>query len=194
MANELEKSLSRDLKNAIKHENEINNLLSENDKADINEISSNLDIFLKKNKKKNNTINFINYLNPMKIKFKQISSFAATLVIGIFIGQQIIVYNNVSLNTDLKNNSIQNDNDSFYTKSIYLPSISEISSLSNKLEPGKKIAIDFGDKVLFLFEMSELPIIENGNCYPLKLKIIGTVKSNIVDLKACKNSIDSNKK
>ena len=96
----------------------------------------------------------------------------ASLAIGFVIGQQFLVEDFIS--TD----------DEFLTKSVDFIEQTELVSIIEKLEPGKRLGMDIGN-LLFIFSMAEKPIEGKEDCYNVDLQIEGLTKDDFVKMTAC---------
>ena len=176
-----EEELTNKIKTAVKFEEQLNSPLSEVDKAEINEITSGLKDFLKKNEKFKVKESFLSKFIIPSFNLQVLGSAAASLVIGIFVGQQFL------------SESIKINETEFLTKSISFIEQEKLISLQDKLEPGKKLAFDINSNLLIILKMSELPINEENNCHKVELQINGLTKSNSLPLTACPKYSDGKK-
>ena len=174
-----EKDLLKRIQTAVKFEKQLNTSLTEEDKIHINEITSELSEFVKKNRKSEVKRNFFSKLKLPTLNFRIISSAMASLAIGFVIGQQFLI------------EEIVPSNDQFLPKSIDLIEKEKLISLAEKLEPGKRLAIDLNENILFTFSMSEKPIEGREKCHLVDLKISGLIKSDSVQMIACASSDDN---
>lgn len=168
-----EKDLSQKIKTAVRFEEQLKTPLTEEDKIHINEITSDLVNFLKKNEQSEIKENFFSKFKLPSFNFQILGSAMASLAIGFFVGQQFLVENI----TPLENQ--------FLTKSVDFIEQEKLISLVEQLEPGKKVAFDINDNILVIFSMSEDPIEERNDCHAVELQINGIAKNDSVELIAC---------
>ncbi len=176
-----EEELTNKIKTAVKFEEQINTPLSEVDKVEINEITIGLKDFLKKNEKFKVKESFLSKFSISFFNFQILGSAAASLVIGIFVGQQFL------------SETISTNESEFLTKSISFIEQDKLISLQDKLEPGKKLAFDINSNLLVILKMSELPISEENNCHEVEFQINGLTKNNSFPLIACPEYSDGKK-
>ncbi len=174
-----EKDLLKRIQMAVKFEEQLNTPLTEEDKVHINEITSNLSEFVKKNRISNQKKGFFAGLELPNLNFRVISSAMASLAIGFVIGQQFLI------------EEIVPSNDQFLTKSVDLIEQEKLISLTEKLEPGKKLAIDLNNNILFIFSMAKEPIEDRENCHIVDLEINGITKNDSIQMIACASSEDN---
>ena len=96
----------------------------------------------------------------------------ASLAIGFVIGQQFLVEDFISTV------------DEFLTKSVDFIEQTELVSIIEKLEPGKRLGMDIGN-LLFIFSMAEKPIEGKEDCYNVDLQIEGLTKDDFEKMTAC---------
>ena len=168
-----EKDLLKRIQTAVKFEKQLNTSLTEEDKIHINEITSELSEFVKKNRKSEVKRNFFSKLKLPSFNFQILGSAMASLAIGFFVGQQFLV----EKITPLENQ--------FLTKSVDFIEQEKLISLAEQLEPGKKVAFDINDNILVIFSMSEDPIEERNDCHAVEFQINGIAKNDSVELIAC---------
>ena len=173
-----EEELTNKIKTAVKFEEQINSPLSEVDKAEINEITSGLKDFLKKNEKFKVKESFLSKFSIPSFNLQVLGSAAASLVIGIFVGQQFVP------------DFIKTNETEFLTKSVSFIEQEKLISLQDRLEPGKKLAFDINDSILFIIKMSDEPLKGKDSCHKVELKARGLTKSNSIDLIACSEKTD----
>ena len=168
-----EKDLSQKIKTAVRFEEQLKTPLTEEDKIHINEITSDLANFLKKNEQSEIKENFFSKFKLPSFNFQILGSAVASLAIGFFVGQQFIF------------DQIIPQENKFLTKSVDFIEQEKLISLAEQLEPGKKLAIDLNENILLIFSMAKDPIANQQDCHIVNLEVQGIIKNDAIEMIAC---------
>ena len=181
--------LDKDLKRAFLNKERLMAPLSEKEKEMADSIDIDVESIMKSRK---NVITFPSMqkiFSTENISLKSLSSMAASLIIGIFVGSQFLGSNVNFLNSTQDNevaltqqNQIRNKN---FT-ALSTDSSDNLSELIQKMNPGESLFIDVDKNFKITFSIKDEIIINTDNCYILSILLEGKKLSTINNLKACK--------
>jgi len=181
--------LDKDLKKAFLNKERLMAPLSEKEKEMADAIDIDVENIIKSRK---NVIAFPSIqkiFSTENVSFKSLSSMAASLIIGIFVGSQFLG-NNVNFLNSIQNNEAtsiqQNEIRTKNFTALSTDSSDNLSDLIQEMNPGESLFIDVGENFKITFSIEDTKIINTDNCYILSILLEGKTLSTINNLKACK--------
>ncbi len=181
--------LDKDLKKAFLNKERLMVPLSEKEKEMADAIELDVESIIKSRK---NVIAFPSIqkiFSTENVSFKSLTSMAASLIIGIFVGSQFLG-NNVNFLNSIQNNEVtsvqQNEIRTKNFTALSTDSSGNLSDLIQEMNPGESLFIDVDENFKITFSIEDTKIINTDNCYILSILLEGSSSSTINNLKACK--------
>ena len=181
--------LDKDLKKAFLNKERLMAPLSEKEKEMADSIDIDVESIIKSRK---NVIAFPSIqkiFSTENVSFKNLSSMAASLIIGIFVGSQFLG-NNVNFLNSIQNNEAtpiqQNEIRTKNFTALSTDSSGNLSDLIQEMNPGESLFIDIDENFKITFSIKEEEIINMDKCHILSILLVGKNSSTINNLKACK--------
>tara|TARA_Y100001935_G_scaffold227466_1_gene205790 strand:- start:44 stop:652 length:609 start_codon:yes stop_codon:yes gene_type:complete len=181
--------LDKDLKKAFLNKERLMAPLSEKEKEMADSINIDVESIIKSRK---NVIAFPSIqkiFSTENVSFKNLSSMAASLIIGIFVGSQFLG-NNVNFLNSIQNNEAtpiqQNEIRTKNFTALSTDSSGNLSDLIQEMNPGESLFIDIDENFKITFSIKEEEIINMDKCHILSILLVGKNSSTINNLKACK--------
>ena len=181
--------LDKDLKKAFLNKERLMAPLSEKEKEMADSINIDVESIIKSRK---NVIAFPSIqkiFSTENVSFKNLSSMAASLIIGIFVGSQFLG-NNVNFLNSIQNNEAtpiqQNEIRTKNFTALSTDSSGNLSDLIQEMNPGESLFIDLDENFKITFSIEDTIIINTDNCYILSILLESSSSSTKNNLKACK--------
>ena len=181
--------LDKDLKKAFLNKERLMAPLSEKEKEMTDSIDIDVESIIKSRK---NVIAFPSIqkiFSTENVSFKNLSSMAASLIIGIFVGSQFLG-NNVNFLNSIQNNEAtpiqQNEIRTKNFTALSTDSSDNLSELIQEMNPGESLFIDLDENFKITFSIEDTKIINTDNCYILSILLESSSSSTKNNLKACK--------
>ena len=181
--------LDKDLKKAFLNKERLMAPLSEKEKEMADSIDIDVESIIKSRK---NVIAFPSIqkiFSTENVSFKNLSSMAASLIIGIFVGSQFLG-NNVNFLNSIQNNEAtpiqQNEIRTKNFTALSTDSSGNLSDLIQEMNPGESLFIDLDENFKITFSIEDTIIINTDNCYILSILLESSSSSTKNNLKACK--------
>ena len=181
--------LDKDLEKAFSNKVRLMTPLSEKEKEMADAIELDVESIIKSRK---NIVAFPSIkkiFSAENISFKSLSSMAASLIIGIFVGSQFLG-NNVNFLNSIQNNEAtsiqQNEIRTKNFTALSTDSSDNLSELVQEMSPGESLFIDVDENFKITFSIEDTKIINTDNCYILSILLESSSSSTKNNLKACK--------
>ena len=181
--------LDKDLEKAFSNKERLMAPLSEKEKEMADAIELDVESIIKPRK---NVVIFPSVqkiFSAENVSFKSLSSMAASLIIGIFVGSQFLGSNVNFLNSTQDNEVALTQQNQIRTKNFTALSTDgsdNLSELIQEMNPGESLFIDVDENFKITFSIEDTKIINTDNCYILSILLESSSSSTKNNLKACK--------
>jgi hypothetical protein len=181
-------NLDKDLQTAFLNKERLTRPLSDKEMEMAESINIDVEGIIKSRKNVIGFSSFKNLIRSQNISIQSLSSMAATLVIGIFIGGQFLGTDDNFINPTQETKTIIGQSD-IRTKNftaLSADSSNDISSKIQEMSPGESLTIRLDENLKMTFLIKEEKIKETDNCHILTISLGGSTSSLIDNIKACK--------
>jgi len=181
-------NLDKDLQTAFLNKESLTRSLSDKEIEMAESINIDVEGIIKSRKNVINFSSFKNLIRSQNISFQNLSSMAATLVIGIFIGSQFLGSDNNFINP-IQDTETTNEQSDIRIKNFTALSADSSNDISNKIQemsPGESLTIRLDENLKMTFLIKADQIKEKENCHILSISINGSTSQLIDNIKACK--------
>ena len=181
-------NLDKDLQTAFLNKERLTRPLSDKEMEMTESINIDVEGIIKSRKNVVGFSSFKNLIRPQNISIQSLSSMAATLVIGIFIGSQFLGTDDNFINPtqETKTTNRQSDIRTKNFTALSTDSSNDISSKIQEMSPGENLTIRLDENLKMTFLIKEEKIKEKENCHILLISIDGSTSKLIDNIKACK--------
>ena len=181
-------NLDKDLQTAFLNKERLTRPLSDKEMEMTESINIDVEGIIKSRKNVVGFSSFKNLIRPQNISIQSLSSMAATLVIGIFIGSQFLGTDDNFINPtqETKTTNRQSDIRTKNFTALSTDSSNDISSKIQEMSPGENLTIRLDENLKMTFLIKADQIKEKENCHILMISIDGSTSKLIDNIKACK--------
>ena len=181
-------NLDKDLQTAFLNKERLTRPLSDKEMEMTESINIDVEGIIKSRKNVVGFSSFKNLIRPQNISIQSLSSMAATLVIGIFIGSQFLGTDDNFINPiqETKTTNGQSDIRTKNFTALSTDSSNNISSKIQEMSPGESLTIRLDENLKMTFLIKEEEIKEKENCHILLISIDGSISSSINSIEVCK--------
>ena len=181
-------NLDKDLQTAFLNKERLTRPLSDKEMEMAESINIDVEGIIKSRKNVIGFSSFKNLIRPQNISIQSLSSMAASLVIGIFIGSQFLGTDDNFINPTQETKTITGQSD-IRTKNFTALSADSSNDISSKIQamsPGESLTIRLDENLKMTFLIKADQIKEKENCHILMISIDGSTSKLIDNIKACK--------
>lgn len=181
-------NLDKDLQTAFLNKERLTRPLSDKEIEMSESINIDVEGIIKSRKNVVVFSSFKNLIRSQNISIQSLSSMAATLVIGIFIGSQFLGTDDNFINPIQETKTTTGQSD-IRTKNFTALSTDESGDLSSRIQeinPGESFSINLSENLKMTFLIKKEKIKERENCHILTISLGGSTSSLIDNIKACK--------